>query len=153
MIGIDLDGTLLDAHGNVSSVNREAIERAIDAGVIVVPCTGRGWSESRMALEQLPALHYGVGHRLGATRQSHPRMIAQLPKHEVKAHQVGQVHVDLAGRVQDLDNHLVQQRIELLESIECDLPDMLASLRKDVLIGRIVVSWKTRDSFVHAERR
>ena len=60
MIGIDLDGTLLDAHGNVSSANREAIERAIDAGVIVVPCTGRGWSESRMVLEQLPALQYGV---------------------------------------------------------------------------------------------
>lgn len=54
LIAIDLDGTLLDREGSVSSENRAAIERAMDAGAMVVPCTGRGWRESLMVIEQLP---------------------------------------------------------------------------------------------------
>jgi len=46
MIGIDLDGTLLNSEGRVSPGNAAAVRRAITAGVTVVPCTGRGWCES-----------------------------------------------------------------------------------------------------------
>jgi len=40
MIAIDLDGTLLDGEGGVSAANRAAVQRAVDAGVLVVPCVG-----------------------------------------------------------------------------------------------------------------
>jgi len=53
MIAIDLDGTLLDGEGGVSAANRAAVQRAVDAGVLVVPCTGRSWVESRRVLEQV----------------------------------------------------------------------------------------------------
>ena len=45
MIGIDLDGTLLNSEGRVSEANAAAVRRAIKAGVTVVPCTGRAWCE------------------------------------------------------------------------------------------------------------
>jgi 5-amino-6-(5-phospho-D-ribitylamino)uracil phosphatase len=53
MIAIDLDGTLLNDDGLVSPQNRSAIAKARDAGVLVVPCTGRCWLESAGAIEQM----------------------------------------------------------------------------------------------------
>lgn len=53
MLAIDLDGTLLDSRGRVSEANRRAVRAARQAGVLVVPCTGRGWRESLSVLEQL----------------------------------------------------------------------------------------------------
>lgn len=60
MIGIDLDGTLLDRKGRISKANLDAINRARDAGVLVVPCTGRAWSESRAAIAELEGVEIGV---------------------------------------------------------------------------------------------
>lgn len=53
MLAIDLDGTLLGADGQVSAANRAAVLRAVEAGLRVVPCTGRAWRESRRFLRPL----------------------------------------------------------------------------------------------------
>lgn len=53
LIGLDLDGTLLNRQGRISPENLAAIQRAHDQGVIVVPCTGRAWQESHMAIDAL----------------------------------------------------------------------------------------------------
>lgn len=60
MIGIDLDGTLLSPDGRVSAENRAAIARAQEAGVLVVPCTGRAWHESHRSLDDVKGLSVGV---------------------------------------------------------------------------------------------
>ncbi len=60
IIGIDLDGTLLDGRSRLRDANIAAIERARQAGVLVVPCTGRAWRESRHVLERLRGLSVGV---------------------------------------------------------------------------------------------
>ncbi|MFP4223096.1 MAG: HAD-IIB family hydrolase [Phycisphaeraceae bacterium] len=60
LLGLDLDGTLLDDRGRVSRANRDALARAEEAGLKVVPCTGRGWRESRDVLGDLPGLDIGV---------------------------------------------------------------------------------------------
>lgn len=60
LIGIDLDGTLLDEHGRISRANREAIAAASRAGAKIVPCTGRGWREAHMVLRDVPELELGV---------------------------------------------------------------------------------------------
>lgn len=60
MIGIDLDGTLLTDDSTVSDENRAAIARARDAGVLVVPCTGRAWHESHRAIDGVEGLSMGV---------------------------------------------------------------------------------------------
>jgi len=59
MIGIDLDGTLL-CNNAISPRNLRAVNHAIDAGVLVVPCTGRSWIEARRVLQPLTAVHLGV---------------------------------------------------------------------------------------------
>ncbi len=53
LIGLDLDGTLLNRRGRISAENLAAIVKAHDAGVMVVPCTGRSWQESHLAIDAL----------------------------------------------------------------------------------------------------
>ena len=60
MIGMDLDGTLLGPDGAVAAAEREALEAAADAGVVVVPCTGRAHHEAAGALAEMPGLDLGV---------------------------------------------------------------------------------------------
>ncbi|MEM9419118.1 MAG: Cof-type HAD-IIB family hydrolase [Planctomycetota bacterium] len=60
LIALDLDGTLLGPNHTVSLENRRAIADAQEAGVLVVPCTGRGWRESLNALGDVPGLPVGV---------------------------------------------------------------------------------------------
>jgi len=47
LLAIDLDGTLLGPDGRVSDANRAAVARAREAGIEIVPATGRGLVESR----------------------------------------------------------------------------------------------------------
>ena len=56
LIVTDLDGTLLDASGAVSALNRAALQRAHDQGVPVVVATGRP-SRWLGVLEGLPGIH------------------------------------------------------------------------------------------------
>jgi len=60
LIAIDLDGTLLCPRGEVSEQNRAALHAAHEAGALIVPCTGRGWRESRRVFEALPGRAMGV---------------------------------------------------------------------------------------------
>lgn len=53
MLAIDLDGTLFDSRGEVSPANVQAVRRARDAGLMVVPCTGRGLVEAQGAIRAL----------------------------------------------------------------------------------------------------
>ncbi|MBN4060937.1 HAD-IIB family hydrolase [bacterium AH-315-I18] len=60
MIGLDMDGTLLQTAGGISPENVAAISRAQDAGVLVVPCTGRSWRESIRQLVGYPNPGMGI---------------------------------------------------------------------------------------------
>jgi len=53
LITIDLDGTLLGADEQVSNANIDAINRARDAGITVLVCTGRGLAESVGAMNAI----------------------------------------------------------------------------------------------------
>lgn len=54
MICIDLDGTLLNSQGAINEADLHAVQAAVDAGVRVMPCTGRSWCESRHVLHGFP---------------------------------------------------------------------------------------------------
>ena len=54
LIGIDLDGTLLDSGGKLPAANRAAVEAAVNAGIHVVIVTGRSYPFARPAVEGLP---------------------------------------------------------------------------------------------------
>ena len=53
VLAIDLDGTLLGSGKGVSCANIEAVDRARQAGVAVLICTGRGLVEARSALDAI----------------------------------------------------------------------------------------------------
>lgn len=54
LIALDIDGTLLDSEGRIPDANRDAIARAIDAGVEVALATGRRYDFARPIFELLP---------------------------------------------------------------------------------------------------
>lgn len=60
LIALDMDGTLLNSHLEISEKNREAIRRASAAGKQVALCTGRCMSEIRDLLPQIPEVRYVI---------------------------------------------------------------------------------------------
>ena len=54
LIGIDVDGTLLDKRGQMPDANREAIHLAVAAGIHVSLVTGRSYPFARPIADQLP---------------------------------------------------------------------------------------------------
>ncbi|MEM9913951.1 MAG: Cof-type HAD-IIB family hydrolase [Planctomycetota bacterium] len=111
MIALDLDGTLLGPDHTVSAENRAAIADAQDAGVLVVPCTGRGWRESLNALGDVPGLSLGV-FNTGA-------VVVEMDRGHA---------VDLA----DIEPHLVLELIEFLR----DLPQAVLVFQEHGRTGR-----------------
>ena len=54
LIGIDVDGTLLDSEGHMPDANREAIADAVAAGIHVALVTGRSYPFARPVADRLP---------------------------------------------------------------------------------------------------
>ena len=54
LLAIDIDGTLLDSKGHLPDANRDAIARAVAAGVEVALVTGRSFTFARPVAEALP---------------------------------------------------------------------------------------------------
>lgn len=60
IIALDLDGTLLDSHKKLSSVNLAALQRAADAGIQVIPTTGRFFGGMPESIRKLPFVRYAI---------------------------------------------------------------------------------------------
>lgn len=60
MIALDLDGTVFNDDKEISKKNREAIQKAIDAGVVVMPATGRHLFGLPEQLISIPGMQYAV---------------------------------------------------------------------------------------------
>src|SRR5437016_3029693 len=60
MIAIDLDGTLLGPDGKVSERNKQAVHRALAAGILICFATGRNWTESQPILEAVAHFDHAV---------------------------------------------------------------------------------------------
>lgn len=60
IIALDLDGTLLDSEKRLSEVNRAALERAAERGVLIVPTTGRFFGMMPPAVRDLPFVRYAI---------------------------------------------------------------------------------------------
>ena len=54
LIGIDVDGTLLDSAGRMPAANRDAIHDAVAAGIHVALVTGRSYPYARPVADPLP---------------------------------------------------------------------------------------------------
>ena len=60
LIAIDLDGTWLRSDCSISENTKKAVTRAIEAGYLVVPTTGRSYRNARAVLRDIPGLRYFI---------------------------------------------------------------------------------------------
>ena len=60
IVALDLDGTLLDSGKRLSERNRDALARAADAGVLIVPTTGRFFGMMPESVRDLPFVRYAI---------------------------------------------------------------------------------------------
>ncbi len=60
IIALDLDGTLLNSDKQLTPRNAEALQRAADRGIEIVPTTGRFFSGMPACIRDLPYLHYAI---------------------------------------------------------------------------------------------
>ena len=60
IIALDLDGTLLDSEKRLSEVNRDALARAAEKGVLLVPTTGRFFGMMPPAVRDLPFVRSAI---------------------------------------------------------------------------------------------
>lgn len=66
LVAFDLDGTTLHGHAELSARNRQAIEKASEAGVWMVPATGRVKNFIPPCLTELPSIRYAITSNGGA---------------------------------------------------------------------------------------
>lgn len=60
LILLDLDGTLLNGDKQISPVTYAALERAVEQGVHIVPCTGRAYGTMPELVRRLPFVRYFI---------------------------------------------------------------------------------------------
>ena len=60
LIALDLDGTLLDSGKRLSGENAAALEKAVQAGIEIVPATGRFYRGMPELIRSLPYVHYVI---------------------------------------------------------------------------------------------
>ncbi len=60
LVGLDIDGTLLNSHGQITPHTREVIVKCIESGCRVIPATGRPLLGIPDAFLQIPGVEYAV---------------------------------------------------------------------------------------------
>ena len=71
LVAFDLDGTTLQGHAELSARNWQAIEKASEAGVWMVPATGRVKNFIPPCLTELPSIRYAITSSGGAVWDLH----------------------------------------------------------------------------------
>lgn len=71
LVAFDLDGTTLSGHNQLSKRNRLAMEKAAQAGVLMVPTTGRMKDFLPSCLTELPFIRYAITANGAATWDLH----------------------------------------------------------------------------------
>ena len=60
MVGLDLDGTLLNSKKELTPFTKEVIAKAIDKGVHVLVATGRPFTGVPLELREFPGMRYAL---------------------------------------------------------------------------------------------
>ena len=60
IIALDLDGTLLNSNKELTPGNLAALQKAADAGIEIVPTTGRFYGGMPEVIRKMPFVHYAI---------------------------------------------------------------------------------------------
>lgn len=87
MIGLDLDGTLLNSRKELTEYTRKVLEQAIEQGIVVLAATGRPLSGLVKEIREFPGMRYAVtsnGARIMDIEQGKVLAEYLLPKESAK---------------------------------------------------------------------
>lgn len=143
MIAIDLDGTLLSPQGTVTERAKQAIHRALRAGLLICFATGRNYTESRTVLDAVE--HYGTAVFVGGAmvidtekRVTLHRMLME-PGLAAEVCQMLEAHGHAALALQDTDragvDYLVTDEVEVDASTRQWMELTSATLRRVPRLG------------------
>ena len=116
LIASDLDGTLLDPQGNISTENLNAIHALTGNGIHFVPCTGRTLCELPPAVLTSPDIRYVIYSNGTVTLDRHTgeRLLFTVPD-------------DLAAKAYDIilryDVHIALRAGELYADVQDNTPE------------------------------
>ena len=82
LIAFDLDGTLLTTEKALTAENRAALERAAEAGILLVPATGRYYGVIPENVRSLPRVRYFItinGAQVWDAQESRSLLRAEIP--------------------------------------------------------------------------
>ncbi len=131
LLALDLDGTLLNEHGRVSPANRQAAQELRRRGVMVVPCTGRGWNESK---DPVAAIFGRIDFTDGPHRPASAAELAAAtasPGVFISGAVVADVHTGKAMDLAVIEPHLCWRIVQGLR----DLPEAVLVFRELSMVG------------------
>lgn len=149
LVAIDLDDTLLNNEGIISEKNKEAIQRAENAGVKVVIVSGRSYASTKQLIKELALPNLTVSLN-GAYIQdpADDRLVASFPIDQ-------SITQELIEDIEPFDVHInyyhgekvfCQRQSEQalfysqMNNIQIDYIDSLAELSKTVQAGKLLMS-------------
>lgn len=121
LIGVDLDGTLLDSEGRLPAANRDAVRAAVGAGIHVALVTGRSYPFARPVADQLPETVTLIVSNGAVERTTDGSTLARRLLHRTVARRVldaTRAHRDQAALIFDRDS----SRQVVFESMDWDHP-------------------------------
>ncbi|MCQ2401087.1 MAG: Cof-type HAD-IIB family hydrolase [Lachnospiraceae bacterium] len=85
VIGLDLDGTLLDPDKKISEFTFDTLKEASERGIEIVPSTGRYFSAMPACIREMPFVHYSIninGASVADVRTGEKLYTAEIPLSE-----------------------------------------------------------------------
>ncbi len=122
LIALDLDGTTLDSNICLANETKKAIEMALDAGVQVVPCTGRVFTQLPKALKDIQNLRYAItanGARVTDMGRDNRSIYNNIITRDTVMHllDIFEAHDILLESYLDGQTYITRQNIERLEAL------------------------------------
>lgn len=152
LIALDLDGTLLTTEKVLSPENEAALRRAAEAGIEIVPATGRFYSAIPESVRGLPYIRYAItinGAQIWDAREGRSLYRAEIPWqravelmgrldslpviYDCYMDNWGWISRDHQARAADFAPH--RHSLELLQKLRTPVPELkahLAATRHDV---------------------
>ncbi len=151
LIALDLDGTLLNSNKELTSMSRAALYRAAEAGIHIVPTTGRFYGGMPEEIRQLPFVKYAVtinGAQVADVQSGEVVYKAELPqKQAVEILEFLDEFPVIYDCYQDNDAWMTEKLKERIDEIVESLyyRKMLHELRKPVDELKKVLCERNRD--------
>ena len=162
LIAFDMDGTALNDAGKVTERTRAALQAVADAGIMLVPATGRGFSRLREDTLGVTGIDYAISAngailydyrtqtelmRSMISCEEACRLIGDFTRRDTKIYlQLGDATSTYFGNVYDFELFAPIEGARVWrDNLEADLAGKIRSMGVDVAkLGVVFLNWETQ---------